>query len=217
MTEDGPTDRKERSAVVAHKREIRTCAQLWHASGCVLNARLADENGSSWQFLSSLVLTAFAFEAYLNDVGETTLSLWQPIDRISPLAKLKRVCKHLNVQLPDEEERPMITVRQLLKFRNELAHGRTYPLSRVRVVEVGPGGRLPAFHSRRERLLTDWERGIEEKTWRQSQCGRAEPEGGPFRVWWRVLVGHHRRVTSLKKILRVALSGRGCQSKPYYS
>jgi hypothetical protein len=64
-----------RKALVTQERDLITYAELWHASECVLDVGAAQQSGTSWQFLSSIVLTAFAFEAYLNHVGEP-LSCW---------------------------------------------------------------------------------------------------------------------------------------------
>lgn len=54
--------------VITKERTLNTYAELWHASDCVLNAGLKNAEGCVWQFLSSAVLTAFSFEAYLNHV-----------------------------------------------------------------------------------------------------------------------------------------------------
>ena len=63
------------TAAVEQTLEVRTYAELWDASDTTLRTGLgkrSDVNppmASRWQFLSSIVLTAFAFEAYLNYVG----------------------------------------------------------------------------------------------------------------------------------------------------
>ena len=118
-----------RKAVVTQQRNVRTYSELWHASKCVLDAGLREPKGSSWQFMSSAVLTAFAFEAYKNHVGETVLSSWSGLERLSPLAKLDLLCEVLKVQLPGADQRPRQTLDRLFKFRNTLAHGRTHTIT----------------------------------------------------------------------------------------
>jgi hypothetical protein len=114
-----------RKVLVTQERDLRTYAELWHASECVLDVGAAQQSGTSWQFLSSIVLTAFAFEAYLNHVGEP-LSCWRCRDRPSLWSKLGLLCKALKVSLPwAEDDRPLQTVTELINFRNTLAHGRT--------------------------------------------------------------------------------------------
>ena len=145
---------KKRKAIVTQERNVRTYAELWHASEKVLDAGMREPKGSSWQFLSSIVLTAFAFEAYLNHVGPTVLSSWQRLERLGPQAKLDLLCEVLKVQLGGEDERPQKTITTLFKFRNTLAHGRTgtiaAPPKQVDVERVDD-------HFK-QRLLTDWER-----------------------------------------------------------
>ena len=60
-------------AVVTQERQVHIYSELWHAAGCVLEAGICQPKGSSWQFLSSTIMTAFAFEAYLNHVGLSVL------------------------------------------------------------------------------------------------------------------------------------------------
>ena len=43
--------------------------------------------GSSWQFLSSALLTAFAFEAYLNHVGPKIFEAWDRFAQIAASGK----------------------------------------------------------------------------------------------------------------------------------
>ena len=112
--------------VVTKKRTIHTYAELWHASYCVLQSGLTIAEGSSWQFLSSLVLTAFSFEAYLNHVGAKTFECWEDLDRLPPLAKLELLSEALSVKFPNGPgARPLQTVSKLFTFRNAIAHGRT--------------------------------------------------------------------------------------------
>lgn len=146
-------------ALVTKDRAVHTYAELWHASQCVLETGERERIGSSWQFLSSLVLTAFAFEAYLNHAGPAVLSSWESLEQLPPWAKLELLCDVLKVSLPGEKgERPLQTIGQLLKFRNSLAHGRSEVLkaepTHVDVDKVDE-------HFRQQRLLTHWERLIE--------------------------------------------------------
>jgi hypothetical protein len=101
-------------------------AHLWHASQCVLDAGEREQRGSSWQFLSSLVLTAFAFEAFLNHVDAHVIACWDEIERLPPLAKLNLLCEILNVDFPNgTAERPLQTIVELIELRNTIAHGKT--------------------------------------------------------------------------------------------
>lgn len=118
--------KKPSKAVVQKKRTIHMYAELWHASHCVLEAGFREPRGSSWQFLSSLVLTAFSFEAYLNHVGPRIIENWDGIERQPPLEKFNSLCKALDVDFSmGWAARPLQTIQELIEFRNTLAHGRT--------------------------------------------------------------------------------------------
>lgn len=84
---------------------------------------------SSWQFLSSAVLTAFAFEAYLNHIGPQTVDDWDTKERFPVWSKFKLLWKALGVTFPrGKSVRPLKTVADLFSFRDSLAHGRSHEL-----------------------------------------------------------------------------------------
>jgi len=114
--------------VVVHKeRSVHMYSELWHASDCVLKLGLKEREGSTWQFLSSIVLTAFAFEAYLNHVGPKTIEGWERIDRKPHRLKFKCLCKTLKVEFDGGfGKRPLKTIDDLFKFRDAMAHGRSH-------------------------------------------------------------------------------------------
>lgn len=117
---------KPRKATVTKKRQLYMYSEMWHASDCVLKAGLADPQGSTWQFLSSAVLTAFAFEAYLNHVGPTVFGCWDELERLPPWGKFELLCERLCVDFPGGKGGlPLQTVVELLEFRNTMAHGRS--------------------------------------------------------------------------------------------
>jgi hypothetical protein len=146
---------KPAKAVVTRQQDLNTYAELWHASACVLRVGKAEPVASSWQFLSSLVLTAFAFEAYMNHVGEKVLAAnWESSEHLPPSDKLDMICAALNVTLPGTKgERPQQTIVQLFKFRNTLAHARTETLEETKRLDAG---KVDDDFGRR--LSTQWQR-----------------------------------------------------------
>ena len=119
----------KRKATVEKKRDVRAYATLWNASEKVLLVGLRVPAGAAWQFLSSIVLTAFAFEAYLNHIGPKLLASWEELDRLSPKAKFELLREVLGVKFAGGwGERPLQTLTTLLKFRNTIAHGRSQTL-----------------------------------------------------------------------------------------
>lgn len=132
-------------------------SELWHASSCVLEAGRSEARGASWQFLSSAVLTAFAFEAYLNHVGPKIIETWAGLERLSPLAKFDLLCELLKVRF-EKDKRPRQTIEELFDFRNTMAHARTMPLARP-PVHRDVNDRLDDYLG--ERPLAQWERLIQ--------------------------------------------------------
>lgn len=157
-------------AKVTRERDVNTYALLWIASGKVLEAGVREATGSSWQFLSSIVLTAFSLEAYLNHVGPTILSSWDGLERLRPEAKLDLVCEILKVQPGGKGVRPLQTVTKLFKFRNTVAHGRTHRIELD--AELVDAHKVDDHF--RQRLLTDWERLIRTDDFAQNARTDAE-------------------------------------------
>ncbi|MGD9540235.1 hypothetical protein [Methylocystis sp.] len=111
---------------ITQKKTVHMYAELWHASRCVLERGIENEKGSSWQFLSSIVLTAFAFEAYLNHVGNNLITCWESVEPLPPPKKFKLLCELLKIKFPEGTgKRPLQTIAQLQDFRNLMAHGKT--------------------------------------------------------------------------------------------
>jgi hypothetical protein len=145
---------KHTKVVITKQRAVHTYAELWQASNFVLQVGIRQPQGSACQFLSSLVLTAFAFEAYLNHIGPESLACWEELERLPPLAKLRLLAETLKVKLPwHSGKRPLQTIVKLMSFRNSIAHGRSSELKYQATRNVN-------FSDRElfEPLLSDWER-----------------------------------------------------------
>lgn len=181
---------KPHKAIVTKERTVHTYAELWHASHCVLEAGIREPRGSSWQFLSSAVLTAFAFEAYLNHVGPTVIACWPELERLPPWAKFELLCETLKVCFPDGlGKRPLQTIVKLLEFRNTMAHGRSDDLKPKPELRDA-NEKLDAYLG--ERPLVDWERLIQTDKFAQRaredvkialeklHAARLEPKEGLF-------------------------------------
>ncbi len=150
---------REPYVVVTKSRDVRTYAELWHASDCLLSLGQEDARASSWKFLSSAILTAFAFEAYLNHVGPSLFPAWEHFDRLPPWAKFELLCDKLNVVFSSGTgARPLQTIGELLSFRNTIAHGRSI------TVEEKPLTRTVHNYTRAlgEDALANWEKLIQD-------------------------------------------------------
>ena len=105
-------------------REIKTYAFLYHAAVDALEKARNIEEGGFYQIMSSIVFSAFTLEAYLNHIGEIKIEYWEEIEKITPTQKLKVMYSHLNIPY-NSSMRPIQTVKQVFKFRNFMAHGKT--------------------------------------------------------------------------------------------
>jgi hypothetical protein len=161
---------KPKKATVTKERSLHMYSEMWYASDCVLKTGLAEPRGSTWQFLSSTVLTAFAFEAYLNHVGPTVFACWEQLERLPPWSKFELICETLCVQFSNGKGMPPLqTIVELLEFRNTIAHGRS--------IEIKPKPELCDLNEKLdadlgELPLTHWERLV--KTADFAQKARAD-------------------------------------------
>jgi hypothetical protein len=149
---------KPPKAKISKKRNVHTYAESWHGSGILLERGQAEIKGSKWLWMGSLILTAFSFEAYLNHVGPKLFACWDALEILSPEGKLDIICESLGVVFL-KDERPRQTVHDLIKFRNNLAHGKTVSIEENTVRDVDKY--LDEFIGKRP--LAIWEKYCTEK------------------------------------------------------
>jgi hypothetical protein len=117
--------------LVKTRREVRTYAEVWHASRSML--RIAEEHGKgqTWLLMASVVFTAFAFEAYLNHVGPRVDPAWA--DRMRGFLPVRKKFDHLSATLgvawaKGWKAEPLLTVSTVIGFRNAMAHAKSETL-----------------------------------------------------------------------------------------
>ena len=145
-------------ARVTKKRDVRTHAELWHTSNCLLNAGQKEATGSTHQFRGSLVFRAFALEAFLNWLGHRLMAHWKYLERLKPREKLDLLTDLTHVTT-DYGSRPWQIVKDLFDFRNDIAHGKPENLTSETFEDLDDflDGKLG------EHIQTDWEQfGTEE-------------------------------------------------------
>ncbi|VAX19421.1 hypothetical protein MNBD_NITROSPINAE03-655 [hydrothermal vent metagenome] len=113
-----------KDAVYEGAREVRAFAHLARAAKALIEKSEKDQKGSTYTTMGSLILTAFTFEAYLNHLGAEKVEFWDEIESISVKNKYSVMCKLFKIT-PDYSRRPHQTVKELFKFRNFMAHGKT--------------------------------------------------------------------------------------------
>ncbi len=105
------------------QKEIRMAAYNRSASRFFLKLAEKKEEGWLYPTLSSIVFSAFTYEAFLNTLGAKIVIKWDEHDRKSTADKIKVICKKINYK-PNKNKRPYHTLNQLVWFRNLTAHGR---------------------------------------------------------------------------------------------
>jgi hypothetical protein len=106
------------------ERKVKVYIDLIHGAKVLFDKSLSNPEGSFYTDMSSILLSAFTFEAYLNYLGKEIIPFWDNIEKIKVLEKLDVICKQLNIEI-DRSRRPFQTLNKLFKFRNPIAHGKS--------------------------------------------------------------------------------------------
>jgi hypothetical protein len=120
------------------ERTVFTFAVLRAAGWHALQDGAARRKGSFYEWMTANVLAAFSLEAYLNHMGSRRFKCWEEIERLPVESKLALLLEDLN-QGPDFSSRPFQTVKDMVRFRNQLAHGRSERVEKTSVQKLFPG------------------------------------------------------------------------------
>jgi len=108
---------------VKKERRVVVYAELWATSDFLLKQAHAVPVGRYHVLLASLVLRAFALEAFLNHVGESLFTCWNDLQFLGPRRKVNVICERIGLK-PDWGSQPWQTANDILSFRNTVAHGK---------------------------------------------------------------------------------------------
>lgn len=96
---------------------------LIQAAAHAKKAAAKKDPGWFYHLLATITFSALAIEAICNSVGERVVVDWQDFEGSSPNAKLRLLAERLSVPYSKLDE-PWSTARQLVKFRNLIAHAK---------------------------------------------------------------------------------------------
>jgi hypothetical protein len=150
-SQPAPASDERVRATVKRAREVRVFAELSHANWVLLENARHGRPGYFYECMTTILMSAFRFEAYLNYVGEAVFPFWEEMERLPWRSQLRIVRAQLKLQSSDGT-RPYQTLIALFRFRDSLAHGRDEQLNEPEVTEIGHLEEL-----RRKRPLTHWE------------------------------------------------------------
>jgi hypothetical protein len=137
------------------KRSLNTFSHLTNGASILREKAAANEQGSYYLTIASILFSALAFEALLNHVGSKKCACWNLIERkLSPKEKLKLLGKKIELQI-NWNARPYQTVVKLIEYRNALAHGRSDDFD---VTTPVPINTQISDASVPPKAKTDWER-----------------------------------------------------------
>jgi len=117
---------EKRKLSVSSERSVHTYGYLHSASQWALEQAEGNEEGSFYNCMSSIILSAFCIEAYLNHIGSKLLPYWdEDIKKdLNVKNKFKIICHHFNLA-PDYSRRPFQSLKDIIKYRNLMAHAIT--------------------------------------------------------------------------------------------
>ena len=129
---------EEKRLVSSHK-SVYTVGYLRSVSWHMLERAKVTDKGKNLKIMASIVFSAFTLEAYLNHLGEKLIHYWITIEKnLSPYQKLEVISTTLNLRI-DNGQRPFQSFREIFRFRNFLAHGRTEKLTDDSVQKLSEG------------------------------------------------------------------------------
>jgi hypothetical protein len=123
--------------------------------------RANDRDGIGLEIMACLIMIAFSFEAKINFLGFKAFGDQWGEGR-PYLHKVKRVSRKLGVQI-DCDARPYLTVRDLKRFRDTVAHGKPAEIRGEKDVTI-----TREELERRNILKADWEKSLNEEFLRRA-------------------------------------------------
>ena len=120
----------EEKARVPSEVTVYAYVLLYQAARHALERACEEPEGSTFGCMNAIIGSAFALEAYFNDLGAHLFDYWAKIERsLTPHQKLIVISHELEFFDLDFGSRPFQSVRTLLRIRNKLAHGTTEAVS----------------------------------------------------------------------------------------
>jgi len=114
---------KPKKIRIEFKREMRPHPILSNGAYFMLHMAEEQEMGRFYYLISSLMLSAFTIESYLNYIGEKHIASWNEIEKECTIDKIKKIGAISMLDM-DWGQRPYQTIKSIFKFRNELAHAK---------------------------------------------------------------------------------------------
>lgn len=112
-----------------HHLLLRTAGAALHEAHRRVYSRSAPMRES--HTMTAILMSALSVEALCNAIGYRLIEGWDDYEQSKPWMKLRVLCKELKVPFEKGSE-PWQSLRELLDFRNKVAHGKPQWVRRVR-------------------------------------------------------------------------------------
>lgn len=111
--------------LVRGEQTTNTYAYMHKGANFMLKQAKITDEGKLYLVVASLVYSAFAVESYFNHLGEIKFNDWRNTERrLSKLNKFEKLANLAEIKY-DFDDRPYSTLRDLFRFRDSMAHGKT--------------------------------------------------------------------------------------------
>ena len=107
---------------ITKNRDYRPHSEALNGAHVLLRLAAEQPKGCYYQWMGSLLLSAFAFEGYMNFLGRIFFPSWGSFERrLSWQLKLTLLGDTIGLAV-DPGREPFQTIKQLFRFRDEVAH-----------------------------------------------------------------------------------------------
>jgi hypothetical protein len=107
---------------IEKKRSYKPHVDALEGARTLLEFSKEIRDGRRFEWAGALLLTAFAYEGYLNYLGRKLFSSWESIERsLSWRSKTKLISERIGFVL-EEDQKPFRTIKDLFRYRDHMAH-----------------------------------------------------------------------------------------------
>ncbi len=143
----------KRKIRIKKERPVKMYQELYCASSILRDkSKKQLKKRVFYEYMASLLFSAFTFEAYLNHLGDKRFKKdWHDLEKLHWLEKLIVIENNIGLKI-DKSRRPFQTIKNLFNFRNSIAHGKSEFLTETKI-------KINEFDIYREELpKTKWEK-----------------------------------------------------------
>jgi hypothetical protein len=127
--------KKRKQYRVQASTTTNTYVYCWNTAREALRRAQQNAGGHFYSCMTAGVFAAFTVEAFLNHLGQLRVREWDALERkLGPREKLLLLQQLLHLSV-DHSKRPFQTLRDMLRLRDSVAHGKTETVTTDLVVE----------------------------------------------------------------------------------